>query len=337
MANETQQKDAEKMMKSTAFMEESYDLVNKERFGLFSQPGSLAIGENTYAPTKQAHKDEDGRVVTEPPNFLTTKVKKGNIDQVLFSEPGYITSGDPYSDKKLIMREAKKDGHKAVSDNAFKPAKSIPSPVKATYEHMQADEHEKKNFRDADGAVKTAPRNFTTTGPKQGAPGTTPSVLFEKEYYPHIKDEYDRKKELASEELKESRKKMQEKPFSQRIKPQATFSNVQEAYGEEGMKFPKKKPQRKAKPQVEHPGPFKPSNPPKKGVTDKTLQAFPEYLDDKKAKEDPNYGKPTQKKAKKEDERPAWKPNTFSKSRPTPSVATNLRNIRSSLPTMMRR
>ncbi|CAI2374592.1 unnamed protein product [Moneuplotes crassus] len=337
MAQEVLEKEAEKFIKSTKFMEESYDFVNKERFGLFSQPGSLALGENTYAPPKLAHKDEDGRVVTEPPNFLTTKVKKGNIDQVLFSEPGYITSGDPYSDKKLTMREPKKDGYKVVSDHAFKPAKQIPEPVKSAYEHMQADEHVKKNHRDADGAVILAPRNFTTTGAKQGNPATTPGVLFEKEYYPHMKDEYDRRKELASEELKESKKKMQEKPFSQRIKPVETFNNIEQTYGEEGLKFPKKKPPRKAKPQVEHPGPFKPSNPGKKGATDKTIQPFPEYLDDKKALEDPNYGKPTQKKVKKDDERPPWKPNTFVKSRPTPSVVTNLRNIRSCLPTMMRR
>ncbi len=152
-----------------------------------------------------------------------------------------------------------------------------------------------------------------------------------------MKDEYDRKKELSRKELEESKKMMQEKPFSQRIKPQSTFNNIEGTFGEEGMKFPKKKPARKPKPQVEHPAPFKPSNPPKVGAVEKTLQKFPEYLDDKKAKEDPNFGKPKKKKEKKDDERPAWKPNTSSKSRPTPSVATNLRNIRSSLPTMMRR
>lgn len=152
-----------------------------------------------------------------------------------------------------------------------------------------------------------------------------------------MKDEYDRKKELNRKELFESKKKMQEKPFSQRIKPVETFVNVQETYGEEGMVFPKKKPPQKTKPQVEHPAPFKPSNPPKLGVTDKTLGKFPEYLDDVKAKEDPNFGKPPQKKPKAEDERAAWKPNTFKRTVPSPSVATNLKNIRSSLPAIMRR
>lgn len=170
-----------------------------------------------------------------------------------------------------------------------------------------------------------------------GNPATTPGTLFQKEHYDHVKDEYDRKKELARKELMESKKKMQEKPFSQRIKPTGTFNNIEQTYGEEGLVFPKKKPAPKPKPQVEHPAPFKPSNPPKKGAVDKTLSKFPDYLDDELAKKDPNFGKPKQKKVKKDDERPAWKPNTFKKTTPSPSVATNLKNIRSCMPAMMRR
>mmetsp|Transcript_656 Transcript_656/g.761 ORF Transcript_656/g.761 Transcript_656/m.761 type:complete len:338 (+) Transcript_656:12-1025(+) len=337
MATEIKEKEKEKLMKSTQFMEESFQLINQERFGLFSQPGNLSIGENTYAPPKLANKDEDGRVTTEPPNFLTTKVKKGDTDDVLFSAPSYVTTGDPYNSKKLVMRESKKDGHTSVSDHAFKPAKTIQNAVKSDFEHLQELDHTKKNYRDAEGAVITAPSNFVTTGAKLGNPATTPGTLFTKEPYGHMKDEYDRKKELNSKELAESKKKMQEKPFSQRIKPQTTFNTIEEAYGEEGLKFPKKKPGRVAKAQVEHTGPFKPSNPGKKSVIDKTLAKFPDYLDDAKAKEDPNFGKPRRKKTKKDDEKPAWRPNTFEKSKPSPSVATNLRNIRSSLPTMMRR
>lgn len=330
------EKDQDKLMKSTQFMEESYDLINRERFGLFSQPGSIAIGENTYAPTKTAKKDDDGRVATEPPNFLTTKTKKGQIDQVLFSAPSYVSTGDPYNGNKLQMRESKKDGYKAVSDLPFKPAKTVSKIVKADYDYMEQDKNEKKVYRDAEGAVITQPRNFTTTGAKQGNPATCPGVLFQKEYYEHMEDDYNIKKKLARKELEEHKKKMQEKPFSQRIKPVATFSNIEETYGED-RKYPEKKPKPKEKPQVEHPAPFKPSNPPKRGVVDKTLDKFPEYLDDQKAKEDPNYGKPTQKKVKKDDDRPAWKPNTFKKTTPSPSVATNLKNIRTSLPAMMRR
>lgn len=166
-AKNLDEKEVEKMMKSTKFMEESFDFVNQPRFGLFSQPGSLAIGENTYAP-KKVPKLEDGRVVTQPPNFLTTNVKKGHTDDILFSAPSYVSTGDPYSGKTLVMREGKKDGHKAVCDLQFKPAKVVPTPVKADFEYLPQDKNEKKKYTDAEGAVITAPRNFTTTGPKQG-------------------------------------------------------------------------------------------------------------------------------------------------------------------------
>ena len=164
----TDSKEQEKFMKSTAFMEESFDFVNKERFGLFSQPGGLAIGENTYAPPKVPNKDEDGRVVTEPPNFLTTQGKKGKTDDVLFSSPSYVSTGDPYNGKTLVMREGKKDGHKAVCDLQFKPTKTVPNPIKADFEHMPEDDLKKKNHRDEDGNVILAPRNFTTTAAKKG-------------------------------------------------------------------------------------------------------------------------------------------------------------------------
>lgn len=337
MSAEVLAKEQKRAELSQKYLQESFDLVNVQRHGLFSQPGSNAIGENTYAPPKVPKKDVDGRVATEPPNFLTTKVKKGHTDQVLFSAPTYTSVGDPYTDKKLQMREGKKDAHKSVSDAPFKPAKTVGKVVKASYEYEPMDKNEKKVYRDKDGAVITAPKNFITTGPKQGNPATTPGTLFEKEYYPHMKDEYDLKRELAKKEHIESKKKMQEKPFSQRIKPMDCFANIQEAYGEEGLVFPKKKPPQKIKPQVEHDKPFKPSNPPKKGVYDKTLGKFPDYLDDIKAKEDPNFGKPVQKKVKKDDERAAWKPNTFKRTVPSPSVATNFKNIRSSLPAIMRR
>lgn len=296
---------AEKAAKSQKFMEESFDFVNRQRFGLFSQPGGLCIGENNYDKIKVPKKDTDGRVLTQPPNFLTTKVKTGHTDQILFSAPSYVSQGDPYNDNKLKMREGKKDGYKAVSDLQFKPAKTIQRAVKHDFEWMPEENAKKKNYKDADGNVIVGPRNFVTTGPKKGHPGTTPGTLFEKEFYPHMKDEYDMKRDLARKEHIESQKKMQEKPFSQRIKGVDTFGTVQEVFGEEGCTFKPKKPPAKTKPQVEHDKPFKPSNPPKRGIVDKTIAKFPDYIEEKP--------EPKKRKAPKEDERMAWKPNTFKK------------------------
>ena len=66
-------------------------------------------------------------MITEPRNFTTKNTKKGTGDGVLFSKPGYISSGDPFKEaSKAPMRSSKKDGHKeAGHDLNFKPAKSV--------------------------------------------------------------------------------------------------------------------------------------------------------------------------------------------------------------------
>ena len=81
---------------------------------------------------------------------------------------------------------------------------------------------------------------------------------------------------------------------------------------------------------VEHDRPFKPSHPPRTGYN-KTIMRFPAY------KEDPK--KPIERKMPVEGEElpPKFKPTHNSKSRPTPSIATNMRNIKSALPSLFRR
>jgi len=73
-----------------------------------------------------------------------------------------------------------------------------------------------------------------------------------------------------------------------------------------------------------HDKPFKPANPPKKG-NQQTLDKFPPYM--------PNP--PVEKKRKKPvegeevEERPGFKATYKGLSRPTPSVALNVRNLKS--------
>jgi hypothetical protein len=70
------------------------------------------------------------------------------------------------------MRAGKKDGYKeAGHDFNFKLTKSVTRPIKADFEHMTDLSEVKKNFRDADGSVKTQPRNFLVCPPKQGQIG----------------------------------------------------------------------------------------------------------------------------------------------------------------------
>lgn len=75
---------------------------------------------------------------------------------------------------------------------------------------------------------------------------------------------------------------------------------------------------------------FKPSNPPKLGYN-KTLARFPPY------KEDPKKPLTRRVPVEGEEDKPKFKPTYNAKSRPTPSVATNLRNMKSSFPSLFRR
>ena len=80
---------------------------------------------------------------------------------------------------------------------------------------MKEFEQPKKNYRDEEGAVITAPRNFTTNNLKLGQVG--PQTYFEGKLV-YMEDDYNRKKALATASRKEHEEKLlkvSEKPFSQ--------------------------------------------------------------------------------------------------------------------------
>ena len=79
---------------------------------------------------------------------------------------------------------------------------------------------------------------------------------------------------------------------------------------------------------MEHDKPFKPSHPGKIGYN-KSLSPFPKYM------EDPF--KHVTRKMEEEEEKPKFKPTHTVKSRPTPSVQTNMRNLKASFPTVFKR
>lgn len=93
-----------------------------------------------------------------------------------------------------------------------------------------------------------------------------------------MEDPFGRQKEIDRKALEEHHAKLQEKPFSQKVKPNGTFASIKESYGED-RDYVARKPQEKRAVLMEHDAPFKPSNPPKKGYN-KTLEKFPEYKED---------------------------------------------------------
>lgn len=83
---------------------------------------------------------------------------------------------------------------------------------------------------------------------------------------------------------------------------------------------------------AEHDKPFRPSHPPRVGYN-KTISPFPEW------KQEP-IKDITQRKVSGEDEKEEkakFKPTHNDKTRPTPSVAVNIRNLKASFPTVFRK
>ena len=98
---------------------------------------------------------------------------------------------------RTVVKDAfLKGGH----DKDFKPQYNLKERLhKLPYNYMPLGngKEEKKNYRDADGAVIIEPRGFVTNPVKKGkvGPGTTIGGVI-----PYIPDEYDYKKKLAAKE-----------------------------------------------------------------------------------------------------------------------------------------
>jgi hypothetical protein len=146
---------------------------------------------------------------------------------------------------------------------------------------------------------------------------------------PYIEDDYNRPKEFARKDADYHRSKVQEAPFRQRVGKIDKFNTDKAVLGEDVPIPPKAAPAAKA-PLMEHDRPFRPSNPPKIGIN-KTISKFPEY------KEDPPKQLKRKVPVEGADEPAKFKPTHNVKSRPTPSVQTNLRNLKASFPSVFRR
>jgi hypothetical protein len=184
-----------------------YNIIYRQRFGLFSQPVSNAIGETNRFPRKKANRDpEDGKPIIGPRNFYTRPVKKGRTDGIYFSKQSYVAVGDPYQQlsnvglRTTLNDEARKlkGGH----DHNFKPAKNTRERLyTAKYNYQPLMENtKKKNYRDEEGNVILGPRNFTAIPIKKGKVGRLTSFGG---VVPYIADPYDNKKKIAWAELKD--------------------------------------------------------------------------------------------------------------------------------------
>jgi hypothetical protein len=80
-------------------------VAKRPRFGLFSQPPSTAIGDNSYysskhgiSPIHTANKGEDGKPKTKPRNMLAGANRRGIGKKAFINYPDSIYQNDPYKD-----------------------------------------------------------------------------------------------------------------------------------------------------------------------------------------------------------------------------------------------
>jgi hypothetical protein len=106
------------------------------------------------------------------------------------------------------------------------------------------------------------------------------------------------------------------------------FNNVEKTYGTT-LTFKEKPKPKKTLPQVDHPLPFKPSNPVKKGRDGhETISLFPNWIPEKEFQQ-------KTKQPKKDQDRASFKLTHNGLTRPTPSVVTLSKNIRSEFSHML--
>jgi hypothetical protein len=110
-------------------------------------PTTTALGEtNKYPKTKHARDPDNGKPVTEPRNFYTASIKKGNNDSVYIgsdvrdfikkmpdvakeiyvAKSSYVATGNLYVENRNIgKRSFTKGGYQSVGghDKDFMPAK----------------------------------------------------------------------------------------------------------------------------------------------------------------------------------------------------------------------
>lgn len=84
-------------MRSEFFNESKFD-SSKQRYGLFSFTGTLAISKTEYEQKRASRRDADGAVQLAPRNFTSCPTRKGKGNDAYFSAPTFVSIGDPYKD-----------------------------------------------------------------------------------------------------------------------------------------------------------------------------------------------------------------------------------------------
>lgn len=247
-----------------------------QRYGLFSYPGPLNIGCDALASKLLRHRREDGTVELREKNFLTRPMKMGATAEVLFSSPPYQPdSYAPPHPLKDRVRPSSQADTPAGSGPYMPPGAFHEEPV--PYDYMPLGPSDIPSHRNPDGGVKTGPKNFMTANLKKGNPRSTPGLTIGPGYA-HMPDEYDRREQMLREERARTKAKiMGSGAFKSRSFSGNNFTSPPELYNSEGLGPARPVPSPTS---MRHAAPWRPNNPAKTGIYDKSIGRFPDHMPD---------------------------------------------------------
>lgn len=333
--------------KREKILQESMDSSNQPSWGYFGLGGSLAIGDNSYAPVITRKPKEEEEMAEPMRQIQCNPMKKGAGVDAYFTFETSVALGDPYQDAAYAI---KKGRVKHLNpEAAFMPPGTVGQSVnKLGYEYID----QKDTVKDPK-AIKEKykdfmpPRQILSNPPKKGGGGTlTQGVLFgfgeQSSPFPaHVSDDYNAPRKLRMKELEEHKSKLQEAPFKGHDHGYKQFESDQDLFhNEPGSNVPRVRKQVQLTKPYPHEAPFRPANPPKKGNTPKPvvqgetrdyLGGTYEYIGDPETK--------TQRKPKSDEPEKAPFKGCLPKSlhNPMPSVVCNTHNMRRERPSSFAR
>lgn len=309
--------EAEKSEMRRKNFEESRLDPNKNKYGLFSFAGTLAILPHSYDRKFKSRRNSDGGVITEPRNFMTSPPRKGKNNDALFSPTEFISIGEKYKDppKFYLNEKVRSEKMRKSHDVVFKPGG--PTDNQTIFEYISPEKPKQRKRRDSEGNILFEPKNFYTSPAKKGVPGVSPGTTFG-EPFEHIPEPYDRPKELKRKERLDHLTKVPDRPFKPTGNHSNAFNKDEAVYNicDDIKKVVKRPKPVKA---ATHEMPFKPCGKMKAYLNDALFGEIPEYIPEpliSVGRKSPSSSVP-------------WKVTYNDPTRPTPSISAMKTNIRS--------
>jgi len=321
---------------------ESLDKSNNPKFGYFGFPGPLCIGDDSYAP-RLVRKPKSDTDDSEPiRNIQAGSLKKGNHPNVYFSFAPPLAVDDPYQDPHLLNKKGKVKYVDGDEGDKFKPAGKIKQGVnKLGYEYVYHMDGVKdpKAVKEALQGILPLRQIYSAPTKKGGGGVLTQGVLFgfdeERRLPKNIPEDYDSAKKARKKELEEHKALLEQfhpgTSFKSGHYGNGNFGSNTDTFGGATQTHIPRDPIPDHAKHYEHPQPFIPANPSKKGMLKGCMGKFPEHMPD------PVHQAPVQKKTDEE------KPDAFkvgfaaTNPKPTPSVTTLARNMRAERPSSFAR